>query len=339
MQQDPEINEVSKSGPQAALKKGRTSEPSIAIIIPAYNESNTIEGVVLDFHKHCPGATIWVVDNNSSDETSALAGQTIERLGCDGGVLFVKKQGKANAVRRAFADIKSDIYVFVAADLPYPASDLNKMLAPVLKGEADMVVGDRHHGGVYAEENKRDFHDFGNALVRQLINTLFSADLNDIMSGYRVFTRQFVKHYPVLCEGFELETELTIHALQYRYTVVEVPISYRDRPEGSESKLNTFLDGFRVLKTIFMIFKNNKPLVFFSTLSFLIFLGGVLAGISPVTDFLKTNMVHHIPMAILATGLMLVSLLLFSVGLILDTVVNQHRFNYEIKCLNSWQDG
>ncbi len=321
-----------------SLKSTQTEirpEPSIAIILPAYNESETIEEVVLDFHKHCPKAAIWVVDNNSSDNTAALARKTIDSLGCEGGVLFVKRQGKANAVRRAFTDINSDIYVLADADMTYPASDLENLLAPVLQGEADMVVGDRHLTGAYAEENKRNFHNFGNALVRRLINTLFTAELNDIMSGYRVFTRQFIKHYPILCEGFELETEVTLHALQYRYRVVEVPVSYKDRPHGSESKLNTVQDGFRVLKAIFMIFKDNKPQIFFSSVALITFVSGLLAGAVPIFEYLQTHLIHHIPLAILATGLMLVSLLLFSVGLILDTVVNQHRFDYEIKRLNS----
>lgn len=234
-----------------------------AIILPAYNEELVIEQVILDFYKQMPDAEIYVIDNNSKDNTNKIAKSVMEKHNIKGSVLFVKEQGKANAVRYAFQHIDADVYVMVDADLTYPAYHLPDLIAPIANGQADMVVGDRHATGAYKKENKRGFHNFGNWLVKYLIKKLFRSDLNDIMSGYRAFSKRFVKLYPILSAGFELETEMSIHALDKRYSVVEIPVDYKDRIEGSYSKLSTFKDGAKVLKTIFSIFENYRPLQFF----------------------------------------------------------------------------
>jgi glycosyltransferase involved in cell wall biosynthesis len=238
--------------------------PSIAIILPAYNEELTIVDTMKDFFRVCPEAEIYVIDNASKDRTNELARAAYQELGCKGRLMFEPRKGKAAAVRKAFFEINVDIYVMADADMTYPASDLSKLLAPVLEGHADIVCGNRHDSGVYKRENKRPFHDFGNNLVRALINRLFKGNLEDILTGYRVMSKRFVKNYPILAGGFEIETEMSIHALDKGYTIVEVPTDYRDRPEGSFSKLNTITDGILVIKTIFSIFVKFRPLLFFS---------------------------------------------------------------------------
>lgn len=303
----------------------------IAVILPAYNEELTIEKVIIDFHKHCPGADIYVVDNNSKDKTNEIAKKVLEENQIQGEVIFVKRQGKANAMKSAFNRINADIYIMADADHTYFAEDLKAMLPPVVSGEYDLVVGNRFTESGYEKENKRMFHNFGNNLVKRMINLLFRSDLKDIMSGYRVLSRNFVKNYPVMCEGFEIETEMTLHCLDKKFNIIEIPITYKDRMEGSFSKLNTFKDGFRVLKTIFNIFKDYRPLLFFSILSFIFFLGGVLLGIDPVLEFVEFRYVYKVPSAILATGLMIFSLLFFAIGLILDTIVRYEKFNFEMR--------
>jgi glycosyltransferase involved in cell wall biosynthesis len=205
-----------------------------------------------------PDAEIYVIDNNSKDNTNKIAKSVMEKHNIKGSVLFVKEQGKANAVRYAFQHIDADVYVMVDADLTYPAYHLPDLIAPIANGQADMVVGDRHATGAYKKENKRGFHNFGNWLVKYLIKKLFRSDLNDIMSGYRAFSKRFVKLYPILSAGFELETEMSIHALDKRYSVVEIPVDYKDRIEGSYSKLSTFKDGAKVLCTLPKMSFNNE---------------------------------------------------------------------------------
>lgn len=306
---------------------------ALAIILPAYNEEATIAAVIEDFYRKRPDAFIVVVDNNSRDNTNALARQTLQALGARGIVLLERKQGKANAVRRAFRDIDAEIYVMADADNTYRASELDKLLAPVLAGEADMVVGDRHADGDYAKENKRPLHEFGNGLVRGIINTMFGTHLGDILSGYRVFSRRFVKTYPILVRGFELETDLTLHALDKNLTLVELPISYFDRPEGSVSKLNTVRDGMRVLYTIMHIVRHNRPLVFFGGLAAIMAVLGLLAGIPAILDYIRYDYVYHLPLAVLASTFELVALLLLVAGLILDSISRFHRVDFELRLL------
>jgi len=251
----------------------------IAIILPAYNEELTIEKVILDFHQNFPDASVYVIDNNSNDSTNRIAKTVLKENNIRGDVIFVKRQGKANAMKIAFNKINADIYVMADADYTYFGHDLEKLLVPVVSGEYDLVVGNRFTDSGYEKENKRKFHNFGNNLVKKIINLLFNADMKDIMSGYRVLSRNFVKNYPIMCEGFEIETEMTLHCLDKRFSIIEIPITYKDRIEGSFSKLNTFKDGFRVLKTIFNIFKDYRPLLFFSTLSSIFFIAGAVLGI------------------------------------------------------------
>ena len=296
----------------------------VAILLPAYNEEITIKKVISDFQHVLPTADIWVYDNNSKDRTNELAREA------GAFVKFEPRQGKGNVVRSMFREIDADYYIMVDADDTYPADEVEKLLAPLREGLADMTIGDRLSNGTYSEENKRAFHDLGNNLVRGLINKLYKSDFKDIMTGYRGFSRLFVKTFPVLSPGFEIETELSIHSLDKRFKMVVVPITYRDRPEGSESKLNTFSDGLKVLKTIFSLFKNYKPLTFFSIISVLFILIGLLVGIPTIVEYFETGFVSKFPSAVLATGLILIGVLNFITGVILDTVVTHSRMNYEL---------
>lgn len=306
----------------------------IALVLPAYNEELTIAATIVDFHETLPEAAIWVVNNRSSDATRQIALDTLQRLGCQGGVLNEQRPGKGNAVRRAFLEIDADIYVMADADQTYPASHVRELMQPILDGDADMVVGDRHSAGHYAAENKRALHGFGNRLVRDLVNWLFNARLADIMSGYRVFNRRFVKSYPILVEGFEIETDMTLHALDKRFRIVEVPVAYRDRPDGSVSKLNTVTDGIRVLSTIWQILRYYRPLVFFGGLALLFALAGLLAGLPVISEWLQVRYISHIPLAILATGLEVIAIVLASISLILDSITQQDKRNFERELLD-----
>lgn len=306
---------------------------SIAIIIPAYNEALTIAEVIRRFSPALPEAELVIVDNRSSDNTGELAKKALAECGAKGRVLFELRPGKGNAVRRAFHDVVADVYVMIDADMTYHPEDLPAMLAPVLNGEADLVVGDRLSTGDYRKENKRPFHNLGNALVKGLINHLFKVNLRDVMSGYRVMTRRFVEHTPILRAGFELETESTIFALDNRFRIVEVPIKYTDRPEGSFSKLNTFQDGARVIATIFRILRDYRPSVFFGTAALLLISLAFLAGSLPVYDYIQYRFVYRVPMAILATGLMLLGMMLAGVSLILTSINNYFRALFEIQMM------
>jgi glycosyltransferase involved in cell wall biosynthesis len=311
--------------------------PSIAIILPAYNEELTIVDTMKDFFSVCPEADIYVIDNASKDRTNELARDAYRELGCKGQLIEEPRKGKAAAVRKAFMDVDADIYVMADADMTYPASDLPKLLAPVLDGRADIVCGNRHDSGVYKRENKRPFHDLGNNLVRGLINALFNGSLEDILTGYRVMSKRFVKNYPILSGGFELETEMSIHALDKGYSIIEVPTEYKDRPEGSFSKLNTFADGILVLKTIFSIFVKHRPLYFFTSVSILFAISALAAGSFPVLEYFRTGQILHIPLAILASGLSILAMLSFSVAVILDGIAASHRFNHALLLLH-WRD-
>ena len=307
----------------------------VAVVLPAYNEELTIEKTICAFHAVLPSAAIWVVNNCSNDATESLARNTLLALDCPGGVLNESRKGKGHAVRRAFLEIDADIYVLADADMTYPAECAQDLMAPVIDGVADMVVGDRHSAGHYAAENKRALHGFGNRLVRSLVNRLFNAELSDIMSGYRVFSRCFVKGYPILVEGFEIETDMTLHALDKRFRIVEIPVEYRDRQEGSVSKLNTFRDGAKVLFVIMQILRYYKPLVFFGGMSLLSGLAGLCAAIPVVQDWIDFRYIYHVPLAILATGLEIVAVMALGIGMTLDSIVYQQRREYERHLLNN----
>jgi glycosyltransferase involved in cell wall biosynthesis len=297
----------------------------IAVLIPCYNEEKTIGKVVSDFRRELPEADIYVYDNNSNDRTSFIAAEH--------GAIVRKefRQGKGNVVRSMFREIDADIYVMVDGDDTYPAESVHQLIEPIKRGEANMVIGDWLSNGTYFQENKRPFHNFGNNLVKNLINFLYKSDIKDIMTGYRAFDKLFVKSMPVMSPGFEIETEMSIHALDKKFLIKEVPINYRNRPEGSESKLNTFSDGWKVLKTIFILFKDYKPFLFFSLWALLFFILGLAVGIPVVVEFIQTKFITRVPSAILAVGLMIFALLSFTCGLILDTVAAAHRKQYELE--------
>ncbi len=312
-------------------------EKSVAIIIPAYNEELTICQVMRDFHVVMPQAQIIVVNNNSSDKTDELARRTLQE-GMAGRVIVERRQGKAAAVRRAFAEVEADVYVMVDADCTYPAADLPALLKPVLDDEADIVVGNRHADGAYSKENKRMFHDWGNNLVLRLINRLFDGSLKDILSGYRVMNRKFVKNYPIMSRGFGIETEMSIHMLDKGFRVVELPTRYKDRPEGSFSKLNTIRDGIMILRLIFDIFVYFRPTIFFSFAALLMMLAGLASGIVPVVEFYNTAHITHLPLAVLAVGCVLTSLLCCFTGIILAGQARAQRFMYECQLMRYDKD-
>ncbi len=306
----------------------------IAIVVPAFDEEQTIVQVIESFHRAVPKAALWVIDNNSSDRTGELAQACLDRLGCLGGVLFEGRPGKSFALRKAFSEIEADQYVTVDADLTYRSEDLIRLLDAAKTSAADMVVGDRHAGGQYKASTRRRFHDFGNRLVRSVINALFDARLNDIMSGFRVMNRRFVKLLPLLSSGFEVETEITLHALDKRFEISEVEIAYDPRPEGSRAKLNTYRDGARVLITIVRLFKDYRPLPFFSAIGLFFFVSGVVVGFMPVYEFITQRIILRIPSAILATGLMILAFLVFTLALLLDTIVRAQRREFELRLLS-----
>jgi glycosyltransferase involved in cell wall biosynthesis len=294
----------------------------IAVIVPCYNEERTIGKVVTDFRRELPDAAIYVGDNNSTDRTA--------RVAADAGatVIPVYRQGKGAVARALFREVEADLYVMVDGDDTYPAAAVHKLIEPVLAARADMAVGDRRAGGGYRDQ--RPFHSFGNALVTRSINLLFRCRLNDIMSGYRVCSRHFVRNLTIPSDGFELETGMTLHALEKRFTVAEIPIEYRDRPPESFSKLRTFGDGFRVLREILWVYKDAKPLVFFTAMSALFLAVALAIGIPVVIEFMHTGLVLKFPRAILACGLAVISSLLLICGFILDTIVKLHHENYEL---------
>lgn len=295
----------------------------IAVLVPCYNEELTIKSVIDDFKNVIPEADIYVYDNNSKDKTAEIAKNA--------GAIVVReyRQGKGNVVRSMFRDIEADCYIMVDGDDTYPAKDAYNVAKLVLEKKADMAIGDRL-SSTYFTENKRPFHNTGNRLVRSLINRIFKSEVKDIMTGCRAFNRKFVKSFPVLSNGFEIETEMSIHALDKRFLIKEVPIAYRDRPDGSESKLNTFRDGFRVLKTILNLYKNYKPLSFFGGISSILFIIGILMFLPVLTGYIKTGLVAKFPTLIVSIGLLTSSLVSLACGLILDTVKKHSDQFYEI---------
>lgn len=296
----------------------------IAVLIPCYNESVTIAKVVDDFKAALPEADIYVYDNNSSDNTADIAQQ-------HGAIVrFEPRQGKGNVVRQMFRDIEADCYLMVDGDDTYPAESARALCDPILNGQADMTVGDRLSNGTYAEENKRAFHGFGNNLVRFMIKWIYGYGFDDVMTGYRAFSRPFVKTFPVLSEGFQIETELSIHAVDRRWRILDVPIVYRDRPEGSESKLNTVSDGIKVIMMIGNLFKNYRPLKFFSIIALLFFVAGALLGLPIIFEFFETGLVPRLPTALLAVAFMFLSGLSLATGLILDSVAKVERKEWEL---------
>lgn len=297
----------------------------VVVLIPCYNEELTIEKVVKDFKKELPEADIYVYDNNSQDKTYEIAKNA--------GAIVRKenRQGKGNVVRTMFREIDADIYVMVDGDDTYPAEFVHQLIEPVVNGEADMTIGDRLSNGTYSKEIKKSFHEFGNNLVIKTINFLFKCKLKDIMTGYRVFNRTFVKNIPIMSQKFELETEMTLFSLDKRFRIKEIPIEFRERPDGSESKINTFSDGIKVLKTIIKMFKDFKPRQFFWLISIVLTIIGLIIGIPVIVEFIKTGAISKMPSAVLSTGIMIFSIVTAQCGVILDTVVKQNKENYELQ--------
>ena len=307
------------------MKESEDRRGRIAVLIPCYNEEVTISKVVNDFKRELPDADIYVYDNNSSDSTSQLArdaGATVR---------FEPRQGKGNVVRQMFRDIEADCYLMVDGDDTYPAESAWDLCRPILDGSADMTVGDRLSNGTYAEENKRAFHGFGNDLVRAMIKWIYGYSFDDVMTGYRAFSRPFVKTFPVMSEGFQIETEISIHAVDRRWRIVDVPIVYRDRPEGSVSKLNTIGDGMKVMIAIASLFKNYRPLKFFSLASLALAVIGLLLGVPVIVEFFKTGLVPRLPTAVLATAFMFLCGLSFATGLVLDNLAKTERKQWELE--------
>ena len=295
----------------------------IAVLIPCYNESQTIAKVVNDYKTVLPEADIYVYDNNSTDNTAKIA----ETAGAI--VRYEHKQGKGNVIRSMFREIEADCYLMIDGDDTYPAENARKMV-DMVRGGVDMVIGDRL-SSTYFTENKRIFHNTGNILVRKLVNSFFGGNITDIMTGYRAFSRMFVKSFPVLSKGFEIETEMTIHALDKNFTLASIPVGYRDRPDGSVSKLNTFADGFKVLRTIARLFRDYKPFQFFSIVSGIIFLIALLLLLPVLVEYYKTGLVPRIPTFIASCFMGLFALQTFACGLILDTQSKKSRQNFEIQ--------
>lgn len=319
------------------LKTEATTGSSIAVILPAFNEEATVAATILAFREALPEARIVVVDNASTDRTAALAAETLQKTGGNGDVIPELRRGKGNALRRAFLEVDADAYLLVDADTTYPANRARDLLAPVLAGRADMVVGDRMSGGAYERGQPRPFHGIGNRFVQFCVNFLFQARLRDVMSGYRAFSRGFVKNYPVLAEGFQVETEMTLHALHGRYRLLEIPIEYRDRPAGSVSKLSTFSDGAKVLFTIAQILRYYRPLLFFGILAVVFAVAGLVAGAPVMDDWVKYRYIYHVPLAILATGLEIMAAMALAIGLILDSIAHQHSRGDEKDLLRSYR--
>ena len=293
-----------------------------AVLIPCYNEAKTIKKVVMDWKKALPKAEIYVYDNNSTDGSDKIA----KKAGAV--VRYVKQQGKGNVIRCMFREVEADCYIMIDADDTYPADDAQKLVSAVLDEGADMVVGDRL-SSTYFKENKRPFHGIGNSAVRWAINTFFNGNIKDIMTGCRAFSRQFVKTFPVLSRGFEVETEMSIWAVDKNMYVVNIPIQYRDRPEGSSSKLKTYSDGFKVIKTIVRLFKNYKPMMFFGIIAFILALLATIFFIPVLAEYASTGLVPNFPTLIVCGFVLLAAVQTFFAGMILESLRQKDKQEFE----------
>ena len=299
----------------------------IAVLIPCYNEAQTIEKVVKEFKRELPEATVYVYDNNSKDGTDDIA------RAAGAVVRYEHQQGKGNVVRRMFQEIEAECYLMADGDDTYPAENARALVKHVLKEQADMVVGDRL-SSTYFEENKRPFHNFGNSIVRWSINTIFKSGIKDVMTGYRAFSYRFVKSFPVVSKGFEIETEMTIHAVTKNMYVVNEVVDYRDRPSGSKSKLNTVSDGIKVLMTIFNLFRNYKPMQFFSVLALVLLIIDAAVFIPLVLiPFNQTGLVERFPTLIVCGFVAIAAILSFFNGMVLDAIMQKERREFEFRLM------
>lgn len=305
-------------------------QDEIAVIIPCYNEALTIGKVVDDFHRELPEAAVYVYDNDSTDATAAIAmkhGATVR---------FEPRRGKGNVCRQMFRDIDAACYLMVDGDDTYPAEAAKSLCEPILGGKADMVVGDRLSNGTYAKANRRAFHGLGNDLVRIMIKWIYGYAYSDVMTGYRAMSEPFIKTFPVLSEGFQIETELSIHAVDHCWRILNVPIDYRDRPAGSVSKLDTLGDGVKVIAMVGALFKDYRPLKFFSLVAFVFFIAGAVLGGPVIREFVSTGAVPRLPTAVLAAALMFLCALSLATGLILDAVAKSDRRQWELEVYRSF---
>ena len=300
---------------------------TIAVLIPCYNEAKTIAKVVRDYRAALPEADIYVYDNNSTDHTDDVAREAWAI------VRYEYRQGKGNVIRSMFREIDADCYLMIDGDDTYPAENAREMVNLVLERKVDMVVGDRL-SATYYTENKRPFHNLGNWLVKGLVNTIFKGSVSDIMTGYRAFSRRFVKNFQALSGGFQLETEMTIFALSHHMRIVEVPIDFTERPEGSFSKLSTFRDGAKVLLCIFNMYRHYRPLAFFSWAALLLALFAIAVGVPVVIEYVRFHFVYKVPSAVLASGLFGISVMVFLCWVILDTISHNERAAFERQLKN-----
>lgn len=298
-------------------------EKSVAVLIPCYNESRTVAKVIADFKRALPDAVIYVYDNNSTDGTDFIAKEA-------GAVVkYEYRQGKGNVIRSMFADIDADCYIMADGDDTYPPDNAAEMVTLVLEGKADMVIGDRL-SSTYFTENKRRFHNGGNVLMRKIVNLLFHGNINDIMTGYRAFSRDFVKAFPVLSKGFEIETEMSVFALDKNFKIAELPVNYRDRPSGSVSKLNTVSDGIKVVFTALSLFASYRPLLFFSLVAAILMIISLVMFLPVLFEYFATHLVARFPTLIVSGFVALVAVVLWACGLILDSISKKHKQLFEI---------
>lgn len=303
----------------------------IAVLIPCLNEESSIKKVINDFQNHLPNSIIYVYDNDSTDATFEIALKE--------GV-YVKKEyrkGKANVILSMFYDIDADYYIMIDGDNTYPVEDAQVMIDLAIKYDSDMVIADRISSGAYKSENKRLFHNFGNHLIRKLINSFFNSNISDVLTGYRVFSKRFVKNYASSIKGFELETDLTLYCLNYGFKLNQHPIKYRDRTENSVSKLNTFEDGVKIISLFFNLYRLYKPLSFFGLISVIIFFTGLFFGAFPIFEYISKpdHYITKVPTAILAVSLVIISILCLFCGLILDNLAKYDKRNFKQILLNS----
>lgn len=307
----------------------------IAVIIPAYNEELTIVQTITDFRESSLIDEIFVIDNNCTDGTVAAV-KNMPDFGINLHLMYERKQGKGAAIRRAFREVNADYYVMVDGDSTYSAKDLPNLLYYALNEKYDMVVGNRHANAVYHEQNKRRYHNFGNRLVQKILNSLYSQKIEDILSGYRVFTKEFVKNYPIRAQGFELETEMSLHALDRNYSIIDVPIEYRDRPEGSASKLRTFSDGKKILMAILRIYRFYQPLKFFGFLAGMSYLIGIFLGMPALLDYVEFRYVYHLPLAVLGSTFAVLGTLMLITAIILDALADSDYKAFEANRLRNF---
>lgn len=305
------------------MERNRMKKDKIAVLIPCYNEAKTVKKVITDFKKVLPDATIYVYDNNSTDDTTKIA----QKAGAI--VRHEYKQGKGNVIRRMFREINAECYIMVDGDDTYSAESAPEMVKLVLEKNTDMVIGDRL-SSTYFKENKRPFHNFGNSIVRNSINFFFKSNIKDIMTGYRAFSYEFVKTFPILSNGFEIETEMSIHAIDKNMSMENVVIEYRDRPSGSESKLSTYSDGIKVIFTIIRLYRTYKPMHFFGIISLLLAILSMALFIPVFISFLNTGIVAQFPTLIVSGFIMIAAIQSFFSGLILQTILHKNRQDFEL---------